>query len=175
MQTELRIGYDIIIDGSDNFSTRYLVNDYCVINHKPFVYGSIYQFEGQVSVFDADQGPCYRCIFPTPPPPGLVPTCGEGGVFGVLPGTIGTMQATEAIKLILGIGESAIGKLFLYDALDLSLQEIKLRKIHPVQYVEMIPKLPVYLIQRYFVQHIPLSRILCLKIGRSVLKTWIWP
>ncbi len=120
--------YDIIIDGSDNFSTRYLVNDYCVLNHKPFVYGSIYQFEGQVSVFDADNGPCYRCIFPTPPPPGLVPTCGEGGVFGVLPGTIGTMQATETIKLILGIGESATGKLFLYDALDLSLQEIKLRK-----------------------------------------------
>jgi molybdopterin/thiamine biosynthesis adenylyltransferase/rhodanese-related sulfurtransferase len=120
--------FDIIIDGSDNFSTRYLVNDYCVLNNKPFVYGSIYQFEGQVSVFAAQEGPCYRCIFPTPPPPGLVPTCGEGGVFGVLPGTIGTMQATEAIKLILDIGEPAIGKLFLYDALDLSLQKIKLKK-----------------------------------------------
>jgi len=120
--------YDIIVDGSDNFATRYLLNDYCVLNQKPYVYGSIFRFEGQISVFDATKGPCYRCIFPTPPPPGLIPTCGEGGVFGVLPGTIGTMQATEALKIILGIGEPAYGKLYLYDALDLSLQEIKLRK-----------------------------------------------
>jgi adenylyltransferase/sulfurtransferase len=121
-------GYDILVDGCDNFNTRYLINDYCVLNNKPYVYGSIFQFEGQVSVFDAKNGPCYRCIFPTPPPPGLIPTCGEGGVFGVLPGTIGTIQATEVIKLVLGIGESAKGKLYLYDALDLSLQDIQLKK-----------------------------------------------
>jgi len=120
--------YDIIVDGSDNFATRYLLNDYCVLNQKPYIYGSIFRFEGQISVFDATKGPCYRCIFPTPPPPGLIPTCGEGGVFGVLPGTIGTIQASEVLKIILGIGEPAYGKLFLYDALDLSLQEIKLRK-----------------------------------------------
>ena len=125
---EISSEFDILVDGCDNFNTRYLINDYCVLNNKPYVYGSIFQFEGQVSVFDAQSGPCYRCIFPTPPPPGLVPTCGEGGVFGVLPGTIGTIQATEVIKLILGIGESAKGKLYLYDALDLSLQDIQLKK-----------------------------------------------
>ena len=120
--------YDIIVDGSDNFSTRYLLNDYCVLNHKPYVYGSIFRFEGQLSVFNADSGPCYRCIFPTPPPAGLIPTCGEGGVFGVLPGIIGALQASEVIKLVLGIGEPAAGKLFLFDALDLSLQSVQLRK-----------------------------------------------
>ena len=125
---EIAKQYDVIVDGSDNFATRYLLNDYCVLNQKPYVYGSIFRFEGQISVFDATKGPCYRCIFPTPPPPGLIPTCGEGGVFGVLPGTIGTIQASEVLKIILGIGEPAYGKLFLYDALDLSLQEIKLRK-----------------------------------------------
>lgn len=120
--------YEIIVDGTDNFTSRYLLNDYCVMHKKPYVYGSIYRFEGQVSVFDAEKGPCYRCIFPTPPPPEVAPACGEGGVFGVLPGTIGTFQASEVIKLILNIGESAVGKLYLYDALDLSLQAIQLRK-----------------------------------------------
>jgi adenylyltransferase/sulfurtransferase len=120
--------YQIIIDGSDNFSTRYLLNDYCVFNQKPYVYGSIFRFEGQISVFDAQHGPCYRCIFPTPPPPGIVPSCGEGGVFGVLPGTVGTIQATEVIKLILGLGENLYGKLYLYDAVDMSIQSIQLKK-----------------------------------------------
>ena len=120
--------YDLIIDGSDNFPTRYLTNDLCVLTGKPNIYGSIYRFEGQVSVFDARRGPCYRCLFPEPPPPGLVPSCAEGGVLGVLPGTIGTLQATEALKLLLGIGEPMIGKLLLYNALDMSFEFIKLRK-----------------------------------------------
>lgn len=120
--------YEILIDGTDNFSSRYLLNDYCVLFKKVYVYGSIYRFEGQVSIFDAETGPCYRCIFPSPPAPGLVPTCGEGGVFGVLPGTIGTFQATQVIKWILNIGEKETGNLYLYDALDLSLQKIMLKK-----------------------------------------------
>ncbi len=120
--------YDLIIDGTDNFPTRYLVNDLCVFLGIPNVYGSIFRFEGQLSVFDAKRGPCYRCLFPEPPPPGMVPTCAEGGVLGILPGTIGTLQATEALKLLLGIGEPLIGKLLLYDALDLSFQTVKLRK-----------------------------------------------
>jgi adenylyltransferase/sulfurtransferase len=120
--------YDIIIDGTDNFPTRYLTNDVAVLQGKPLVYGSIFRFEGQASVFDATQGPCYRCLFPEPPPPGLVPSCAEGGVLGVLPGTIGTIQATEALKLILGIGESLIGRLLLYNALDMSFEFVKLRK-----------------------------------------------
>jgi adenylyltransferase/sulfurtransferase len=120
--------YQIIIDGTDNFSTRYLLNDYCVFNKKTYVYGSIFRFEGQISVFDAQFGPCYRCIFPTPPPPGIVPSCGEGGVFGVLPGTVGTIQATEVIKLILGLSDNLYGKLYLYDAIDLSIQSIQLKK-----------------------------------------------
>jgi len=120
--------YDIIIDGTDNFPTRYLTNDLCVLTGKPNVYGSIFRFDGQVSVFDAREGPCYRCLFPEPPPPGLVPSCAEGGVLGILPGTIGTLQATEALKLILGIGEPLIGKLLLYNALDLSFDFVKLKK-----------------------------------------------
>jgi adenylyltransferase/sulfurtransferase len=120
--------YDILIDGSDNFPTRYLVNDLCVLTGKPDVFGSIYRFEGQASVFYAKEGPCYRCLFPEPPPPGLVPSCAEGGVLGVLPGTIGTIQATEAIKLLLGIGSSLVGRLLLYDALDMSFETIKLKK-----------------------------------------------
>jgi molybdopterin/thiamine biosynthesis adenylyltransferase/rhodanese-related sulfurtransferase len=120
--------YDLIIDGTDNFPTRYLTNDLCVLTGKPNVYGSIFRFDGQVSVFDAKRGPCYRCLFPEPPPPGLVPSCAEGGVLGVLPGTIGTLQATEAIKLILGIGDTLIGKLMLYNALDMSFEFVKLRK-----------------------------------------------
>ncbi|MEW5867686.1 MAG: molybdopterin-synthase adenylyltransferase MoeB [Chloroflexota bacterium] len=120
--------YDLIIDGTDNFPTRYLTNDLCVLTGKPNVYGSIYRFDGQVSVFDARRGPCYRCLFPEPPPPGLVPSCAEGGVLGILPGTIGTLQATEALKLILGIGEPLIGRLLLYNALDLSFEFVKLRK-----------------------------------------------
>jgi len=120
--------YDILIDGTDNFPTRYLVNDVCVLLGKPNVYGSIFRFEGQASVFYAKEGPCYRCLFPEPPPPGLVPSCAEGGVLGILPGTIGTIQATEAIKLILGIGSSLIGRLLLYDALTMNFEEVRLRK-----------------------------------------------
>ncbi len=125
---DILVDYDVIIDGTDNFPTRYLVNDACVMLGKPNVYGSIFRFEGQVSVFYAKEGPCYRCLFPEPPPPGLVPSCAEGGVLGILPGTVGTLQATEAIKLILGIGESLIGRLLLYDALDMTFDQIKLRK-----------------------------------------------
>ncbi len=121
-------GYDLILDGTDNFPTRYLVNDLCVLTHRPNVYGSIFRFEGQVSVFWADRGPCYRCLFPEPPPPGLVPSCAEGGVFGVLPGTVGTLQATEALKLLLGIGEPLIGTLLLFDALAMSFDRVRLRK-----------------------------------------------
>ena len=120
--------YDILIDGTDNFPTRYLVNDLCVLTGKPDVFGSIYRFEGQASVFYAKEGPCYRCLFPEPPPPGLVPSCAEGGVLGVLPGTIGTIQATEAIKLLLGIGSSLVGRLLLYNALDMSFEYVKLKK-----------------------------------------------
>jgi adenylyltransferase/sulfurtransferase len=125
---QLAQGYDILIDGTDNFPTRYLVNDVCVLLNKPNVYGSIFRFEGQVSVFWAKHGPCYRCLFPAPPPPGLVPSCAEGGVLGVLPGTVGTLQASEAIKLILGIGEPLLGRLLLYDALSMTMEEVKLRK-----------------------------------------------
>lgn len=125
---ELFAPYDIIIDGTDNFPTRYLTNDACVLLGKPNVYGSIFRFEGQASVFFAEEGPCYRCLFPEPPPPGMVPSCAEGGVLGVLPGTIGAIQATEAIKLILGIGEPLIGRLLLYDALTMTVDEIRLRK-----------------------------------------------
>jgi sulfur-carrier protein adenylyltransferase/sulfurtransferase len=125
---EILANYDVIIDGTDNFPTRYLVNDACVILGKPNVYGSIFRFEGQLTVFYAKEGPCYRCLFPEPPPPGLVPSCAEGGVLGILPGTIGTLQATEAIKLILGIGKPMIGRMMLYDALNMTFDTIKLRK-----------------------------------------------
>ena len=125
---QIAADFDLIIDGTDNFPTRYLVNDVCVLTGKANVYGSIFRFDGQVSVFDARRGPCYRCLFPEPPPPGLVPSCAEGGVLGVLPGTIGTLQATEALKLILGIGEPLIGKLLLYNALEMSFEFVKLRK-----------------------------------------------
>jgi molybdopterin/thiamine biosynthesis adenylyltransferase/rhodanese-related sulfurtransferase len=120
--------YEVLIDGTDNFPTRYLINDVSVLLGKADVYGSIFRFEGQVSVFDAREGPCYRCLFPEPPPPGMVPSCAEGGVLGVLPGTIGTLQATEALKLILGIGEPLIGRLMLYNALDMSFEFVNLRK-----------------------------------------------
>ena len=120
--------YDVIVDGTDNFPTRYLVNDACVLLGKPNVYGSIFRFEGQASVFWAEEGPCYRCLYPEPPPPGLVPSCAEGGVLGILPGAIGVTQATETVKLILGIGEPLIGRLMLYDALGMSFREMKLRK-----------------------------------------------
>jgi adenylyltransferase/sulfurtransferase len=125
---ELFEPYDIIVDGTDNFPTRYLVNDACVLLGKVNVYGSIFRFEGQVTVFDPKTGPSYRCLFPEPPPPGLVPSCAEGGVLGVLPGTVGAIQATEVIKLILGIGEPLIGRMILYDALDMEFREIKLRR-----------------------------------------------
>jgi sulfur-carrier protein adenylyltransferase/sulfurtransferase len=120
--------YDVLIDGTDNFPTRYLVNDVSVLLGKPNVYGSIFRFDGQASVFYAKEGPCYRCLFPEPPPPGLVPSCAEGGVLGVLPGTIGTIQATEALKVILGIGSSLRGRLLLYNALDMSFDFVNLRK-----------------------------------------------
>jgi molybdopterin/thiamine biosynthesis adenylyltransferase/rhodanese-related sulfurtransferase len=125
---EILAPYDVIIDGTDNFPTRYLTNDACVLLGKPNVYGSIFRFEGQASVFYAEEGPCYRCLFPEPPPPGLVPSCAEGGVLGVLPGTIGAIQATEAIKLILGVGDSLVGRLLIYDALNMSFDEVRLRK-----------------------------------------------
>ncbi len=129
-ENALRIAqnYDIILDGTDNFPTRYLTNDVAVFLGKPNVYASIYRFDGQVSVFYAKVGPCYRCLFPEPPPPGLVPSCAEGGVLGVLPGTIGTLQATEALKVLLGIGDPLIGKLLLYNALDMSFDFVKLKK-----------------------------------------------
>ncbi len=125
---EIATPYDIIIDGTDNFPTRYLSNDVAVFLGKPNVYGSIFRFDGQASVFFAKEGPCYRCLFPEPPPPGMVPTCAEGGVLGILPGTIGSIQATEALKLILGVGESLIGRLLLYNALDMSFDFVNLRK-----------------------------------------------
>ncbi len=120
--------YDIVIDGTDNFATRYLVNDACVLLGKPNVYGSIFRFEGQVSVFDAKRGPCYRCLYPEPPPPGFVPSCAEGGVLGVLPGIVGTLQAAEAIKLIIGKGQPLIGKLLFVDVMEMKIRELKLRK-----------------------------------------------
>lgn len=120
--------YDVVVDGTDNFPTRYLVNDACVLLGKPNVYGSIFRFEGQASVFVADKGPCYRCLYAEPPPPGLVPSCAEGGVLGVLPGIIGTIQANESLKLILGKGEPLIGRLLLFDALKMRFRELKLRK-----------------------------------------------
>jgi molybdopterin/thiamine biosynthesis adenylyltransferase/rhodanese-related sulfurtransferase/molybdopterin converting factor small subunit len=120
--------YDVIVDGTDNFPTRYLVNDACVLLGKPNAYGSIFRFEGQASVFGVKEGPCYRCLYPEPPPPGLVPSCAEGGVLGVLPGIIGTIQATEALKLILGAGEPLIGRFLIFDALRMKFRELKLRK-----------------------------------------------
>jgi sulfur-carrier protein adenylyltransferase/sulfurtransferase len=120
--------YDLVIDGTDNFPTRYLVNDACVLLGKPNVYGSIFRFEGQLSVFWAQEGPCYRCMFPEPPPPGMVPNCAEGGVLGIIPGTIGAAQATEGIKLLAGIGEPVIGRLGLYDALEQSWTFVKVNK-----------------------------------------------
>jgi sulfur-carrier protein adenylyltransferase/sulfurtransferase len=120
--------YDVVVDGTDNFPTRYLVNDACVLLGKPLVYGSIYRFEGQASVFDARRGPCYRCLYPEPPPPDMVPSCAEGGVLGVLPGLIGVVQATEVVKRILGRGDPLVGRLLLYDALEMRFRELEVRK-----------------------------------------------
>ena len=125
---EIFAQYDIIVDGTDNFATRYLVNDACVLLKKPYVWGSIYRFDGQASVFWAEYGPCYRCLYPEPPPPGMVPSCAEGGVLGVLCATIGSIQTTEAIKVLTGIGEPLIGSLMVYDALDMTFRKIKVRK-----------------------------------------------
>jgi sulfur-carrier protein adenylyltransferase/sulfurtransferase len=125
---EILAGYDLVVDGTDNFATRYLVNDACVLLGKPNVYGSIFRFDGQVSVFGTTDGPCYRCLYPTPPPPHLVPSCAEGGVLGVLPGVVGTLQATEAIKLITGAGETLAGRLLLFDALRATFRSMKLRR-----------------------------------------------
>src|SRR5258706_4548321 len=125
---EILKDYDLVVDGTDNFPTRYLVNDACVLLGKPNVYGSIFRFEGQSTVFAYEGGPCYRCLYPEPPPPGLVPSCAEGGVLGILPGTIGLIQATETVKLIIGIGKPLIGRLLLYDALEMTFRELKVRK-----------------------------------------------
>jgi adenylyltransferase/sulfurtransferase len=125
---ELFAQYDLIVDGTDNFATRYLVNDACVLLGKPYVWGSIYRFDGQASVFWAEHGPCYRCLYPEPPPPGMVPSCAEGGVLGVLCASIGAIQVTEAIKLITGIGEPLLGSLMVYDALDMNYRKINVRK-----------------------------------------------
>jgi adenylyltransferase/sulfurtransferase len=121
-------GYDLIVDGTDNFATRYLVNDACVLLGKPYVWGSIYRFDGQASVFWADHGPCYRCLYPEPPPPGMVPSCAEGGVLGVLCATIGSIQATEAIKVLTGVGEPLVGRLMVYDALEMTFRTVTVRK-----------------------------------------------
>ena len=120
--------YDLIVDGTDNFATRYLVNDACVLLGKPYVWGSIYRFDGQASVFWAEHGPCYRCLYPEPPPPGMVPSCAEGGVLGVLCGSIGSIQVTEAIKLLTGIGDPLVGRLMMYDALEMTYRTVKVRK-----------------------------------------------
>ncbi len=125
---ELFAPYDLIVDGTDNFATRYLVNDACVLLGKPYVWGSIYRFDGQASVFWAEHGPCYRCLYPEPPPPGMVPSCAEGGVLGVLCASIGSIQVNEAIKLLTGIGEPLVGRLMVYDALEMSYHDIKVRK-----------------------------------------------
>jgi len=125
---DLLVGYDVVVDGSDNFETRYLANDACYFLKKPNVYGSIFRFEGQASVFWPDRGPCYRCLYPEPPPPGQVPSCAEGGVLGILPGVVGGIQATEALKILLGIGETLVGRLLLYDALAMRFDEVRLRR-----------------------------------------------
>jgi adenylyltransferase/sulfurtransferase len=125
---EIFVDYDVIVDGTDNFPTRYLSNDACVLLGKPNVYGSIYRFEGQASVFDAKQGPCYRCLYPEPPPPGAVPSCEEGGVLGVLPGMVAIIQATETVKLLIGVGRSLVGRLLAYDALAMEWNEFRLKK-----------------------------------------------
>jgi len=125
---EIFSGYDLIVDGTDNFATRYMVNDACVLLGKPYVWGSIFRFDGQASVFWAEYGPCYRCLYPDPPPPGMVPSCAEGGVLGVLCASIGSIQVTEAIKLLTGIGESLVGRLMIYDALEMSYRTVRVRK-----------------------------------------------
>lgn len=125
---EIFAGYDLIVDGTDNFATRYLVNDACVLLGKPYVWGSIFRFDGQTSVFWAEHGPCYRCLYPEPPPPGMVPSCAEGGVLGVLCASIGSIQTTEAVKLLAGIGEPLVGRLMVYDALEMTYRTIKVRK-----------------------------------------------
>ena len=125
---EIFAGYDLIVDGTDNFATRYLVNDACVLLNKPYVWGSIYRFDGQASVFWAEHGPCYRCLYPEPPPPGMVPSCAEGGVLGVLCASIGSIQVTEAIKLLAGIGDPLVGRLMVYDALEMTYRQVKIHK-----------------------------------------------
>ena len=125
---ELFREYDVILDGTDNYATRYLINDACVLLGRPNVSASVFRFEGQVSIFAAKDGPCYRCLYPEPPPPGLVPSCGEGGVLGIVPGVVGTLQATETIKLLAGLGEPLIGRLLLFDALEMTFRQLKVRK-----------------------------------------------
>jgi adenylyltransferase/sulfurtransferase len=125
---EIFADYDLIVDGTDNFATRYLVNDACVLLNKPYVWGSIYRFDGQASVFWSEHGPCYRCLYPEPPPPGMVPSCAEGGVLGVLCASIGSIQVNEAIKVLTGIGEPLVGRLMIYDALEMTYRSVKIRK-----------------------------------------------
>jgi len=125
---EILKGYDVVIDGTDNFPTRYLVNDACVFLNQPNIYGSIFRFEGQATVFKPKEGPCYRCLYPEPPPPGMVPSCAEGGVLGILPGVIGVIQATEAVKILIGKGELLVGRLLLYNALDMTFRTLKIRR-----------------------------------------------
>ncbi len=125
---EIVAGYDVVVDGTDNFPTRYLVNDACVMQGKPNVYGSIFRFDGQATVFAVSGGPCYRCLYPEPPPPGTVPSCAEGGVLGILPGVVGLIQATEVVKLVLGKGEPLVGRLLLYDALNMRFRELKIKR-----------------------------------------------
>ncbi len=134
-------GYDILLDCSDNFATRYLINDLCVLTGRPYVYGAIYRFEGQVSVFDSRHGPCYRCLFPEPPPEGLAPACGEAGVFSITPGVIGTLQAVEAVKLALGIGDPLIGRLLMFEGLEMSFKTIKLHKRQDCEVCGKSPKI----------------------------------
>ncbi|KAF0111269.1 MAG: adenylyltransferase and sulfurtransferase [Chloroflexi bacterium] len=147
---EIAAGYDILVDCSDNFATRYLINDLCALTARPDVYGAVYRFEGQVSVFDARRGPCYRCLFPEPPAEGVAPTCGEAGVFGVVPGVIGTLQAAEVIKLALGAGEPLIGKFLVFDALEMSFRTIKLTKRQGCQLCGEHPKITHLIDYEYF-------------------------
>ena len=167
-------GYDIVVDGSDNFPTRYLVNDACVLAGKPNVYGSIFRFEGQSSVFWGARGPCYRCLFPEPPPPGLVPSCAEGGVLGILPAIIGSLQANEVVKLILGVGEPMIGRLLLFDALQTSFREVRFDKNPDCPACSEHPSLTELIDYGEFCGLTPESlRVDSVNVDPETLETWL--